>query len=279
VNLMMNVVGMAVGLLVALVLACSPQPVRGDVLEIPGTGACELLLKELAAAFNQRHPGQQVIIPPSVGTVGGMRLVTSDQAVIVRVAQPLKEAHKGLGLTYLPFSRDPVVFVVGPKVPVRSITGSQLADIFSGRITSWQALGGPPALIRLLVRQPEDSSLLIIQQHLEPFRQVVFDTAAKVLYTDPDMLAALQKYDFSIGWLPLSALQGANTPIHPLALDGMAPTPENVQSQRYRLVAENALVFKKQRLNDLAKTFIDFVFSREGQEIIKQLGAIPIEKD
>jgi phosphate transport system substrate-binding protein len=273
---MMKVLGLAAGLLAALVVSLSPRPVRADVLEIPGTGACEVLLRELAAVFNQRHPGHQVVVPPSVGSAGAMRLVTSDEAVVVRVAKPLKEEEKGLGLMYLPFSRDPVVFVVGAKVPVRSITSSQLIDIYTGKITTWQELGGPPALIRLLVRQPGDSSLIIIQKHLDPFRQIIFDSAAKVLYTDPDMLTALQKYGFSIGWVTLSSLKGAKTPIQPLTLDGVAPILDNVQSQQYRLIEEYALVFKENRLNDLAKSFIAFLFSQEGQAAMKQLGVMPV---
>ena len=278
-KMMAKVLGLAAGLLAALVVSLYPRPVGAGVLEIPGTGACEVLLRELAAAFNQRHPGQQVLVPPSIGTVGGMRLVTGDQAVLVRVALPLTEKEKGLGLTYLPFSRDPVVFAVGAKAPLRSITTSQLVDIYTGKITSWQELGGPPALIRLLVRQPGDSSLTIIQKHLEPFRQLIFPPAAKVLYTDPDMLTALQKYDSAIGWITLSSRKDVKTPIHPLVLDGIAPTPENVQSQQYRLIEEYALVFKEKRLNDLAKSFIAFLFSPEGQALIKQLKAMPVSRE
>jgi phosphate transport system substrate-binding protein len=277
-KMMLKVLTLASSLLATLVVSFQPRPLAAAVLEIPGTGACEVLLRELAAVFNQRHPGIEVVVPPSIGTVGGMRLISSGQAVMVRVARPLTAAEKGLGLTYLAFSRDPVVFVVGAKVPLRSITTSQLVDIYTGKLKSWQELGGPPALIRPLVRQPGDSSLLIIQKHLAPFRQITFSPTAKVLYTDPDMLTALQKYSSSIGWATLSSLTGAATPLHPLALDGLAPSPENVQSQQYRLIEEYALVFKEKRLPAPAREFLDFLFSQEGQAVIRQLGAIPVTK-
>jgi phosphate transport system substrate-binding protein len=275
---MLKVLGLASSLLAVLLLSFYPRLLAAEVLEIPGTGACEVLLRELAAVFNQRHPGQEVLVPPSIGTVGGMRLISSGQAVMVRIARPLTDEEKGLGLTYLPFTRDLVVFVAGAKVPVRSVTTSQLVDIFSGKLKSWQKLGGPPALIRPLVRQPGDSSLLIIQKHLAPFRQIIFSPTAKVLYTDPDMLTALQKYGYSIGWATFSSLKGAATPLHPLALDSIAPSPENVQTRQYQLIEEYALVFKEKRLQALAKKFLDFLFSQEGQEVIRQLGAIPVNK-
>ena len=72
------------GLLAGLLLSFSlcPLPVLADVLEIPGTGACEVLLRAVADAFNREHTEHRVIVPPSIGTVGGMRLITGDQAVL-----------------------------------------------------------------------------------------------------------------------------------------------------------------------------------------------------
>ncbi|MEW6386637.1 MAG: substrate-binding domain-containing protein [Thermodesulfobacteriota bacterium] len=277
--LIKKVVPLAAGLFLAFSLFLGPAPLRAEVLEVPGTGACEVLLREVAEAFNRGHPGHQVMVPPSIGTVGGMRLITSDQAVLVRVARPLKKEEKDQGLTYLPFARDMVIFAVGAKVPVRSITTPQLVDVHTGKITTWQELGGPPAPIRVLLRQPDDSSLQVIRKHLEPFRQITFTPAGKVLYTDPDMLAMLQKYSLAIGWLTFSSLKGAKTPVHPLTLDGIPPTPENARSGQYKMLEEYALVFKEKRLNDLAKGFLDFLFSKNGQQVIKQYGAIPVEKE
>lgn len=255
-----------------------PNPGQASSLEIPGTGACEVLLRGVAEAFNKQHPHHQVIVPPSIGTVGGMRLVTSDQAVLVRVARPLTEEEKGQGLSYLPFARDMVIFAVGAKVPLRNITTAQLVAVYRGKFTTWQDLGGPPVPIRVLLREPGDSSLRVIQKNLPPFRQITFAPAGKVLYTDPDMLAAIQNYDFAIGWLTFSSLRGAQTPLHPLALDGIAPTPESARNNHYKLIEEYALVFKPTRLNDVAKIFLDFLFSRDGEAIVQQYGVIPIKR-
>jgi phosphate transport system substrate-binding protein len=190
----------------------------------------------------------------------------------------LTREEKDQGLTYLPFAHDPVIFAVGAKVPVRSITTAQLESIYKGTIRNWQELGGPQAPIRLLLRQPGDSSLLVIQKHLEFFRHITFDPGAKVVYTDPDMLNLLQKYDYSLGWLTLSSLKGAKTPVYPLALDGIAPTRENARAGQYDLLAEYALVFKEKRLPPLAGTFLDFLFSEEGRVTIEKMGAISLPR-
>lgn len=264
----------------AIVLCLRLSPALGaDAMEIPGTGACEVLLQGVAEVFNARHPESRVAVPPSIGTVGALRVVMSDQAVLVRVARPLTTEEKEQGLTYLPFARDMVIFAAGSKVPIRNITTAQLVEIYTGRITSWQALGGPNAPIRLLLRQPGDSSLLVIQKHLEAFRNMSFHPAAKLAYTDTKMLDLLHKYHYGIGWLTFSGLKKAQVPLYPLILNGVAPTLENARSQQYSLLEEYALVFKENRLDALAKSFLNFLFSQEGQKVMEQFGAIPLPQE
>lgn len=274
-----KVMGLLAALLLSILSFLSPQPVDADVLEIPGTGACQVLLQGVAQAFNAKYPDHQVLVPNSVGSSGGIRAVRDDRAILARVAQPLKGKEKTYGLSYLVFAQDMVVFTVGAKVTVKNLTTAQLLDLYSGKTTNWREVGGAPGLVRLLVRQPGDSSLLVIREQLPAFRTIVFPASAKSIHTDPQVLELVQKYKHSICWLTFSALKGANSPIHPLALDGITPTLENAQSHKYKLQGPYALIFKEERLNDLARNFINFIFSKECQKLMKEYGVIPVNKE
>jgi phosphate transport system substrate-binding protein len=276
-----KVFGLSACLLLAffLFLAFSPVAVGADMLEIPGTGACQVLLRAIAQAFAAKYPGQQVLIPASVGTAGGIRAVRQDQALLARVAQSRQGDQTSEGLKYLIFAQDMIIFAVGAKVTVKNLTSAQLIDVYAGKITDWRELGGDPGPIRVLARQPGDSSLKIIQEHQPAFRNITFPPSAKVTHTDFNMLEMLQKYKYSIGWLTFSALKGARTPVYPLALDGIAPTPENARSHKYKLLGPYALVYKEGRLNNLARLFLDFIFSKECQQLMEQYGVIPAEKE
>jgi phosphate transport system substrate-binding protein len=267
------------GVLLAFFPFLSAAPVRADILEIPGTGACEVLLRGVAQAFNAKYPGHRVIVPATIGSSGGIRLVIGDQAILARVARPLKDQEKDLGLRYLVFARDMVVFAGGAKVTVKNLTKAQLVDVYTGKITNWRDLGGAPGPIRLLLRQPGDANLLIIRENLPLFRDIAFPADAKVIHTDPKMLNMLQKYKYSLGWVTFSSLKGVHSPVHPLALDGIAPTPGNARSHKYQLIDDYALVFKENRLNDLAISFIDFIFAKTAQQLMEQYGVIPVDKE
>ncbi len=251
---------------------------QSETLVIPGTGVCEFLLKEIAAAYNARHPGQEVVIPPSVGTVGGIRLVKTDEAVSGRVPSHVKDEVKALGLIYLPFARDAVVFAVGAKVEVDNLSAAQIVAIYQGKITNWQEVGGRPGVIRVLTRQPGDSVLVQVGRHIPEFQTTAFSAHSKMVHHAPEVGKILEKYQLAIGIGTRSSLLEKEASIKVLALDGTRPDPENIKSGKYPVVEEYALVFKENRLTPLARGFIDFIFSPESQEIMSKYGVLPLQR-
>ena len=69
---------------VLAVICLTSTSVSGKQLVIPGTGASEVILQELATAFNAENPGSEVVIPPSVGSGGGINLVATEENMSVR---------------------------------------------------------------------------------------------------------------------------------------------------------------------------------------------------
>ena len=46
-----------------------------------------------------------------------------------------------------PFAIDGVAVAVHPDNPVKSLSGEQIMDIYSGKVTDWKELGGEPGAI------------------------------------------------------------------------------------------------------------------------------------
>ncbi len=262
---------------VAAAAALGGTPLHGETLTIPGTGACEPIVAELAEAFNRANPVDRVSVPASTGSGGGIAAVLKGETPLARVARPLKAAEEHEGLVRLPFARDVVVFVVGKGVKVRSLSVPQLAAIFSGKITDWQGVGGAPGPIRVVTREAGDSSLIVIQDRLEPFRTLSFSPQAKVLLYDRITVETLDKYKNSIGFVTHSSLRWSRGGLSPIALDGIAPTRENFRSGRYPLEEHYAFV-TRETPGPLAERFLAFVYSPAGRGIIEQRGMIALER-
>ena len=257
--------------LVCLVALIWGGPVYADTLTIPGSGAPEVLLKALAAVFNQSQQMHAVEVPPSIGSTGGIKAVIAGNAVLARVARPLKPDETGL--MYKPFARDAVVFVTGEKTGVSELNTGQLVDIYSGHLSTWQQVGGTSTPIRLLTRESTETSLGIIKKHIAPFQTLAIVPQAKLANRDFEMLELLEKYQTSIGWLTRSTVTAANTMLNIIALDGVEPSIKTVQSGAYPLIGDYAFVYRPDQLTTAAEQFMAFISSDAGREVLEQLGA------
>lgn len=246
-----------------------------EELAIPGSGNPEYVLGELAKAFNAQQSKHHVTIPPSSGTAGALREVEEGTATLGRVGRPLKPAERERGLNYTPLGRDAVVFVAGAGVTVKNVTRDQVVASYVGKVTDWRELGGKPGSIRAIGREPTDASRQVIDREIGGFANLQFSEGVKTVHLDPHLIELLDRYPTSLGFLNRSALEAAKSKLVILALDGTAPTPDNVKSGRYSLWLEFGLIYKPGALTDAGRAFLRFVQSQEGQRILQDHGVLP----
>ena len=75
------------------VMSLSAHVQAGD-LSVVGTGDGIDLLRALGAAYTADHPDTNVIVPPSIGSGGGVAAVGSNKEVLARIARPLSDSEK-----------------------------------------------------------------------------------------------------------------------------------------------------------------------------------------
>ena len=249
---------------------------QAPALTIPGSGDWEAVLKQLADAYARAYPGQSVDVPPGTGSSGGFRSVLGNSAILARVARTPSAEQLRAGLKWHPVARDAVVFAVGERVELKTLGGNELAAVFSGRVTDWRELGGKPAPIRVLVREPTDTMHQVIVNRLDPFRGLVLTEQAKMVTRTAEMLEMLNRYRTSIGWVTQSALTLTDSGAQPIALDGVVPTAENLGSGKYPLSIDYAFVYRPERLDRVARDFLAFVGSDAGRSILHRAGLAPL---
>lgn len=260
-------------LLVWLIVPLTVTVAGAETLVIPGTGDSQELLRVLARSYMVAHPSSVIEIPESIGSSGGIKNVSSGAAVLARVARRLKPREQQAGLHYLLFAMSPVVFAANLPTPcLTDLSSEQLVAIYSGTIGDWSQLGSCPAhTIYIANREPGDSSRTVIGGYLPAFKAIA-DPAGKTVYSTPDTVAVLERYPYTLAYLPLAALRNSQAIV--LKLAGSAPTVANVQQGQYPLVVPLGLVWK-QPLPPLAEQFIAYLFSPEAQQLIRDQGLVP----
>jgi phosphate transport system substrate-binding protein len=249
---------------------------QAPALSIPGSGDWEAVLKQLADAYVRVNPGQSIEVPAGSGSSAGIRSVLSNTTIMARVARQPKAEQLRAGIKWHPVARDAVVFAVGERVELKALGGTELAAVFAGRVKDWRELGGKPAPIRVLVRESTDSVHQIIFGRLDPFRNLVLTDHAKMVSKTAEMVEMLGRYRTSIGFITQSALTLTDSGAQAVALDGVAPTAENLASGKYPLSIDYAFVYRPERLDRAARDFLAFVGSDAGRTIILRAGLAPL---
>ncbi len=256
-----------------LLLLLGANGVRAETLVIAGTGDSQNLLRRLAPTFESQHPGVTVKIPDSIGSRGGIRAVTAGQADLGRTSQPLQPSE-ATGLVEYRFAISPIIFVAHPSVErVTNITSAQIVDIYAGRIDNWSQLNGPRHRLYAVDREQGDSSRSVLESKLAGF--AVLKSTAKIFFSTPETVEALVHNPYAFGYLPLPEV--AQTDIKQLSVEGVNASTENVISGRYPYTTDFYIVSKGGAVGS-AQAFINFLYSEPAKKIMRELGAVPVDK-
>jgi phosphate transport system substrate-binding protein len=259
-------------------VAFLPATVLSAELIVPGAGSPEAILRALATTFNQTQSTHRVTIPPSSRSVGALRAIRKKESPLARMGRPLKQNEIDEGLHCMPFASDAVVFITGAGVNVKNLSESQLAAIFSGKVSNWREVGGISEPIRVVVRQLEESSLELIKKALPLFRALEFSAMAKTAHTDNQTINLLDRFDYSIGWGTFTNLALASNTLNAVQLNGIVPSSTTVAGGQYPIKTTACLLYKHPIKDPAALAFVDFIFSSAGRDIIQKSGALAIKK-
>jgi phosphate transport system substrate-binding protein len=257
--------------------AVRPPPKPANLLRLAGSGSNLPVTNALANAFMARRPWLRVRVHESIGSGGGVE-ATLDRAIDVGlISRPLKPSDRDAGLVAIAYARVAVVVAANPSVPLRKITRAKLLDLYSGRETFWE--DGTP--VELLKREPGDSSHLAMYAAVPEFEAVDAEAWAsdrgRPLLTDRAMQEALIMTPGAVGLFDQGLAVSQGLPISVLEFEGLRPNEEAVRSGTYPIFKDLAFVLPSDDPDPLATEFISFVFSKEGQELIRASGYVPLD--
>lgn len=260
----------------SLFLARSDHVISGfdnQKITVGGTGDSQQLIQKLAQTLLKKLKGGDIEVPDSIGSSGGIRALAEDRIDLARTARPLRQNEKRQGLSERIFAYTPVVFATHPSVTaIDNLSSQEVLDIYSGKIKNWVDVGSIDHKIYVVTREPGDSSLTILQEKLEGFKNIN-SSHAKTIYNTRDTIEALKNHRFTIGFATYSEIK--NSKLRVMKLDGVFPSIENILNGRYKLMTPLSVVYK-QEPTGLVRSFTDFLFSEEGKKIITDFGSIPI---
>jgi len=243
-------------------------------LTISGSSAMQPLVAAAAEEFMAENPNVDVQV--NAGGSGTGLSQVAEGSVQIGNSDVFAEEKEGIPADQLVDHKVAVVGMtaaVNPKVGIKDIKKEDLIKVFTGKITNWKELGGADQKI-VLVNRPDSSGTRAV------FNKFALDGATPAEGITEDSSNTVKKIinetDGAVGYLAFSYF--TDEAITPLAIDGVEPTEENVQSGKFPVWAYQHS-YTKGEAADLAKAFLDYMMSDDIQNtLLQEQGYLPVTK-
>ena len=254
----------------------------GDTLRVSGSTTVNPAAADAAEVL--RKQGLKITVDAQGGSAGGIAQLAQGQVEIAMSSKPVEDADRTAfpSVTFVTtqIGSDAVGIVIRREIydgGVRNLTKAQLTALFEGRVRSWKELGGPDVEVFVYDKEPGRGTREVIDKYLygrekapPPPQSNNFaivggneEGRAKVLSTAGGVTPL--STSFITGYPKLAAI----------AVDGVEPTPAHVVDKSYAMSRPLFLITNGPP-SGAAKTFIDFVVSGEGQQLVTKHGYLSL---
>ena len=167
-----------------------------------------------------------------------------------------------------------VVFAVHADVTVLDLKPEDLCDIYAGRVTNWDAFGGPPIPILPVLRPDSEADAEIARAGISCMKNLNLGQNVIVARTTSDMRVVLQSTSGAIGLTTSAAVKQSIVALRALSIGSVPPTKADVLSGRYPLVRP-AWLITKDSPSPLVLRFLAFATGDRGASAIADAGLLP----
>ena len=239
----------------------------GGTVSLDGSTSMEKVIAVLIESFGEIHPDVTISYNGS-GSGAGITAVIDGTADLGLSSRELKEEETKRGAAAHEIALDGVAVVVHPSNRVEDLTAAQMAELFSGKITNWAALGGADGVVAVLGREPGAGTRDAFEKSVGVEDLCVYNAE----YTSAgDVIGQVSVNPNAIGYTSLSAVDET---VKAVKVGGAACTEETVRDGSYPIRRPFLIVTKEDGgLSPAARAFLDYAQSSEAADLIALAGA------
>ncbi len=262
-------------------------------LFIVGSDTCLEVSQLLVEEFLALHPGQNLNIPITGGGSGtGIAGLIDGTADLANSSRPIKDEEiqagkdNGLDIDEVTIAFDGISVIVNMDNPVEELTLEQISEIFAGGISNWNQVGGPDADIVITSRDSSSGTHVFFKEEVVQLggtaKEKDFSELSLFLASNAAIRDEVSTNANAIGYIGLGYLDDSVMAVAIKADEGSeaaAPSIENIVAGKYP-IARGLYVYAPQpvsQLSDLAQAYLEFVLGDAGQEIVIEVGFVPVK--
>lgn len=265
----------------------SSSPGRVNYIENKGSDTIVNLALAWAERYQQEHPDVSISVTGG-GSGTGIASLLNGTVDIANASRQIKseeiENARKVGIEPVEhvIARDAIAVIVNPNNPIDRLTLQQISDIFQGKVNNWSELGGEDRPIVRVSRETNSGTHVYFLEEVVRLGEdsdVIFAADTLLLPSSEGIIAEVGDNPNAIGYDGLGYVTSHVKMISVAAQEGqefVLPSIETVNSGTYP-ISRDLYMYTAQNVKDLAKEYLDWVFSDEAQEIVIEQGFVPVE--
>jgi phosphate transport system substrate-binding protein len=285
---------LTIGLVCGLV-ACGPQPQDADEvvtggasIQNKGSDTMVNLALAWAEAYDDLNPDVQIAVTGGGSGTGIAALIngTVDMANASRQIKPEERERaeaNGVEPVEHVVAGDAIAVIVHPSNPVDRLTIPQLSDIFSGKITNWQQVGGEDRPIVLLSRESNSGThVFFLENVLRQGRdddRTLFSPGTLLMPSSEGITQEVRQNPNAVGYDGLGYVTQEEKVVAVAAEGGTAyvlPNVETVKNESYP-IARALYIYTVGEPEGGIEAYLTWILSEQGQAIVRELGFVPLQ--
>ncbi len=243
-----------------------------------------------AEAYRNVEPGVSIAVTGG-GSGTGIAALINGTVDIANASRKMKDkeiaAAQENGIDPIEFTVaiDALAVVVHPDNPVNQLSIDQLADIFTGRVTNWQAVGGNDAPIIILSRETNSGTHVYFLEEVvrkgDSDNSDIFAPQTLLMPSSVGITSELRRNPNAIGYDGLgyvtehekiiAVAKGADSPY-------VLPTVQSGADGSYP-IARGLYMYTAGQPNAVTAQYLDWIRGVNGQQIVRDLGFVPLPQE
>ena len=247
----------------------------------------------LALAWAEKYQGDHPDVRISVtggGSGTGIAALVNGTVDLANASRKIKDEEtseaQANGVTPIEhiIARDAIAVIVNPNNPVNELTLQQISDIYSGKYTNWQEVGGEDRPIVRLSRETNSGTHVYFLETVlrlgSKEDKTLFSTNTLLLPSSEGIISEVRDNPNAIGYDGLGYVPKDLKMIAIAKEAGgeyVLPSIDTVNDKTYA-IARDLYMYTNGEPAGVVKDYLDWILSDEAQVIVAELGFVPAIK-
>lgn len=240
-------------------------------LSIEGSTTVLPVAQAMASAYMADHDDVTITVGGGGSSVG-VKSAGDKTADIGMASREVKSSEMDTypDLVSIPIAKDGIALVVHPSNPITGLTEEQITAIYKGEYTNWNEVGGEDLEIVVVGRDSASGTRATFEELLDCEDACTPQMEEKA--SNGAVFETVKGNENAIGYVGLGYVKEG---VKGVPVGGVTPSVATVQDGTYP-VSRNLNFITVGQPTGLAKEFIDFALSADGQAIVEAQSFVPL---